>query len=118
QVVADRYQPVRIGAGVAVAAHRGCHGPERDFAVTIDATGDVAQAVGGGRPGQVGGRVGPDRIVAHRVRLAQAQPGLQRIGEVPALRRRIDYPFLQAGGGLRRGVRVQVPAAGVAIAFV
>ena len=50
QIVGDHHQLVRISALVAVSADGRGDGPDRRGAIAIDATDDVTQAIGGGRP--------------------------------------------------------------------
>ena len=57
-VVGDRHQLVGVGALVAVSADRRGDAPDGDGAVAVEAAGDVAQAVGGGRPWLAGRRIG------------------------------------------------------------
>ena len=89
-----------------------------DFAVAVDEAGDVADAVGCGRPGQVGGGVVAGGVVVDGVGNAEFEAGLEHVGEAPGLGGGVEDPLLQACGGLRSGVGVEGGAAGVAVAFV
>ena len=58
----------------------------------------VAQAVGGRRPrGRPVTELSPVGYPRYRVRLPEAQPLLQRVGELPRARRAVEHPVLQAG---------------------
>src|SRR5262249_5285017 len=121
EVVRDPDQLVWIGALVAVAAHCGCDGPDRDSGVAIEAARDGAQAVRGRRPREAGRWVVAGGVVIDGVRYAETQSGREHIDLLPGTETRVENPLLQSGGRLRRGVRIGA-APGIkgiaAVAFV
>lgn len=69
--IADHHQSIRIGTLVAIAAHGRGNGPNRYRSVPVDASGDIAQAVRGWRPGQAGSWIIARGIAGNSVRSAE-----------------------------------------------
>src|SRR5512133_1078124 len=77
QVVGDGYEAVGVCALVAVAADGGGDAVDSGFAVFIGGAGDVADAVGCGRPGEIGDRVIACGVIADHVGDAEVGAALQ-----------------------------------------
>ena len=118
QVVDDGHESVGIGAGVTAAADGGGDGPDGHGAVEIDRAGEVAQAVGGGRPGIAGGGVGAGGIAGNGVCRADVEAAGERVGQFPLAGGGVEDPLLEAGEGLCGGVGVDIAGAGEAVAFI
>src|SRR5260370_27857796 len=100
QVVGDGYEAVGVCALVAVATDSGGDAIEGDLAVMADGAGDVADAVGCGRPGQIGDRVVTGGVVVDGVGNAEFETGLQDVGEAPGFGGGVEGPRLNSGVGL------------------
>src|SRR5580704_4816152 len=84
-VVDDCYETVGVCAYVSGATDGGGDPVEDDVAEDVDRAGDVADAVGSGRPGKVGCGVVAGGVVSHGVGDAEFEAGLQGIGKAPGL---------------------------------
>jgi hypothetical protein len=118
QIVGDGYEAVGVCALIAVAADSGGDAVDCGFAVLVDAAGDVADAVGRGRPGKFSGGIVAGGVIVDGVGNAEFKAGLECVGKVPGLGRGVEDPLLDAGGGLRGGVGVESGVAGELVAFV
>ena len=111
-VVDDGDEAVGIGSLVSAAADGGGDAVDYDVAEDISRAGDVADAVGCGRPGKSGGGVVAGWVVIDGVGNAEFEASLQCIGEVPGLCGGVEDPLLNTCGGLGGGVSVEGGAAG------
>src|SRR5580704_5310899 len=104
QLIRDRDQLVRIGALIAASADGGGDRVDGRGSVQIHGAGDVAEAVGSGRPrksGACGSVVEPGRITRDGVRCAEFQPVRQGVGKLPL--RSVKNPFLESSRGVLHG---------------
>src|SRR5271170_6924476 len=90
--VGDGDEAVGVCALVSATADGGGDAVEGDLAIAIDCAGEVADAVGCGRPGKVGGGVIAGGVVVDDVGDAEFEASLERVGEAPGLGRRVEDP--------------------------